>query len=274
MRLSTALYDRLDSLSTERGESMNALVNEAVARLLDAPELAPASRTADIDSRIAQDAVRRGSDAIGPLKGIAKHLSNLDMVALAAVVWAAAARLVAEADGPEVASVDFTRTAEVVERGNHHELAVVLYEQAIQLDTNNLEATNRLGQRLHHLAQRHDDLDRFRRAEQLLAKVTFLDNHAKLFHGWAAYRVAAADNDELGTDRARAELVEALKSWAFSDRDASSRRAWIRQLTNLAREPALQGCVEDLVRFANRSAAWEPIDLADVPADAAVISET
>jgi tetratricopeptide (TPR) repeat protein len=239
---------------------MNDLVGQAVAELLKRPDLDPAPKSEDISTSIAQDAVLVGPEAIGPLKGIAKHCMNRSQVALASVLYAAAARLVLEADGPEAASQELARTAGVLESASHFELAVSLWREALVLDPNNLTAVNRLGQRLHHQAQQADnDVDRYREASALLARVTFMDNHAKLFHGWSCLQVARADGDVEGEARARGEVVEALKHWAFGQRDGNSRRSWLRQVRRL-REMGLLDAAEELVEFANRNAEWGHLD--------------
>ena len=89
-----ALYSQLEALSERRGESMNKLVATAVAALVERDDLAPLAAGSDIHPKIARDAIRQGTEAIAPLKGIAKHASNRDQMALAAVCWAAAGRLV------------------------------------------------------------------------------------------------------------------------------------------------------------------------------------
>lgn len=135
---------------------MNELVGRAIADMLGRPDLAPVRTAEDISSQIARDAIRSGPEAIGPLKGIARHCANVGQPALAAVLWAAAARLVlvTPEQGPEAAANEFAHTAAVMEESNHFEIAVALWQEALALDPNNLVAANRLGQRLHHLAQR------------------------------------------------------------------------------------------------------------------------
>lgn len=264
VRLTQPLYEQLEQLGKGRGESMNKLVGSAVATLVGQPELAPTAGAADVNAQIARDAVRQGPEAIGPLKGIAKHANNRDQVALACVLWAAAARLVAATDGLEEASQELAHSAAVAEASNHLELAVALYEEALRLDPHNLDATNRLGQRLHHLAQKHhDDVDRYREAERLLARVTFVDNHAKLFHGWSALHLARADGDRDLEDHALAEITEALKSWAFGQRADQERTSWLRHVRRLL-SADLDERAEALVEFANRNARWTPISDKDV----------
>lgn len=260
VRLPEELYARLDALAQKNGESMNKLVGTAVALLVESPDLAPTAVASDIHPRIARDAIRQGPEAIGPLKGIAKHASNRNQMVLACVLWAAAARIVAadtEGGGPEAASRELAHSAARVEK-THPELAVALYEEALQFDRNNLDAASRLGQRLHHLASLGGDIERYREAERHLSRVTFLDNHAKLFHGWSALHVARADGDCIAEERAVSEIGEALKGWAFGTRDGSERLSWLKQIQRL-RNAGLSDEAQVLVDFANRNARWEPI---------------
>jgi tetratricopeptide (TPR) repeat protein len=258
VRLPEPLYEELEAASRRVGTSMNQLMGSAIAAYLERPDLAPAGVGQDINTQIARDAVRQGPEAIAALKGIAKHASNRGQVTLAAVLWAAAARLVAGTEGPERAADELAHTAHVANSNGRVELAVTLWEEALRLDPNNLEVVNRLGQVLHHLAQRHDDVDRYREAERHLARVTFVDNHAKLFHGWSALRIARADRDADLEERAVGEIEEALKSWAFGQRDGQDRRRWLRQVQRLGEVGHLQEATA-LVAFANRNAGWEAI---------------
>jgi tetratricopeptide (TPR) repeat protein len=275
VRLPADLYRELAALRGRTGESMNKLIGDAVAAFVDRPDLALTSAPSDINARIAQDAVRQNTNAIGPIIGIANHASNRGQTALASVLYAAAARLIREKDGPETASIELVRSAKAAEQSRYFELAVALYEEALQLNPNNLEASNRLGQRLHHLAASHgDDIERYRRAADQLARVTFVDNHAKLFHGWSALYVARAEGDPYAEERAVAEIEEALKHWAFSQRADDQRRSWLRQVQRLVRA-GLGVRAEALIEFANSNARWSPIEPADLapssePADSAI----
>jgi tetratricopeptide (TPR) repeat protein len=257
IRLSPGLYESLNARRSEGG-SMNDLIGDAIAAYVGQPDLSP-KRTPDINPQIARDAVRMGPEAIPALKGIAKHASNRDQVALACVMWVAAARLVAAAQGPELAAQELAHSAHVAEESKRYELAVALWKEALGLDPNHLESANRLGQRLHHLAASGgDDIDRYREAERLLARVTFVDNHAKLFHGWSALYVARADGDPYKRDAALTEIEEALKAWAFGQRQPIERNRWLRQVRRLV-ATGNRSHAEGLVEFANRNAQWEPI---------------
>jgi hypothetical protein len=234
VRLPPALYRELRDHAEQRGTSMNNVIADALAGHLDRADLAPTAVPKDIDSRIAADAVAESDRTIGALKGIAKHLLNLGQVGLSAVVYSAAARVIASTEGDAAASRELAFTADQVQRHNHLELAVVLYEECLRRDPNNLEAVNRLGQLLHHLGQRAaDDLDRYRRASELLSRVTFIDNRAKLFHGWAKLHVSRSEGDPYGEEAAAREIEEAMKAWAFGEHDAAERERWLRQLRRL-----------------------------------------
>jgi len=264
VRLPEPLSAQLQALSEHRGVSMNSLIGEAVATLVARPDYAPSGVVGDIGPKIAKDAVRIGSEAIGPLKGIAKHVSNRGQTALACVLWAAAARLVAASSGEGAASVEFAHSAAVAEKDNHFELALALYGEALRLDPNNLEAVNRLGQRLHHLAQlENDNVDRYREAERHLARVTFLDNHAKLFHGWSAFHAARADKDAYREGQALGEIEEALKGWAFGQTNGQARLSWLRQVRRL-HSAGLPDRANSLLVFANRNARWAPVSEGDL----------
>lgn len=260
VRLPNELYEELQALSTRTEKSMNKLIGDAVADLVDRPDLTMTSAPSDINAKIAQDAVKQTDEAIGPLKGIAHHASNRGQIALSAVLYAAAARVIGKKDGPEEASKELARSAMAAEQSRYYELAVALYEESLRVNPNNLEAANRLGQRLHHLAARGDDVERYRAAAELLGRVTFVDDHAKLFHGWSALHVARADGDPYAEERAIAEIEESLKKWAFSQRRDEERRSWLRQVQRLS-TLGLRANAEALVDFANHTARWRPISL-------------
>lgn len=80
--------------------------------------------------------------------------------------------------------------------------------------------------------------------------------HAKLFHGWAALHVARADADSLAEERALAEIDEALKRWAFGQREGSERARCVK--SSACGRPAL---ATKPIRSSNspRNARWDPI---------------
>jgi tetratricopeptide (TPR) repeat protein len=252
VRLPPALYRELRHYADQHGTSMNNVIADALAGHLGRPDLAPTSVPKDIDSRIAADAVGESDRTVGALKGIAKHLLNLGQVALSAVVYAAAARMIAGTEGDAAASRELAFTADQVQRHNYLELAVALYEECLRRDPNNLEAVNRLGQLLHHLGQRAgDDLDRYRRASELLSRVTFIDNRAKLFHGWTKLHLSRSEGDRYGEEAALREIEEAMKAWAFGQHDATERDRWLRQLRRLIDfDEKYSGLAHELIEFA------------------------
>jgi len=256
VRMPEELYARLESLAETRGESMNKLVATAVAVLVERDDLAPLAAGADIHPKIARDAIRQGPEAIAPLKGIAKHASNRDQMALAAVCWAAAARLVTAQQGATAGSQELAHSAAMLARTNFRELTIALYEEAVTLDPHNLDAVNRLGQLLHHAAQAaSDDVERYREAASLLARVTFVDDRARLFHGWATLHIARAEGDELAVTRSISEIDEAMRRWAFAARDPKERASWERQVERL-RDLGYLSEADALVSFGGQHSRW------------------
>lgn len=259
LRLPTPLYEQLQEASDTTGESMNQLIAVALARFLERPELVAASGEGDVDEGLAAAAIADGSAAIGPLKGLAKHLTNRGQPVLASVLYAAAARLIADEEGAEAGSRELVRTGNLMERTGHTEAATALYEKAIALNPSNLEASSRLGQRLHHLAyQQGDDVEMYRRAAEHLRSAASVDNYAKLFYGWSALHVARADGSQADADSARRHIKQALERWAFGQQDPASRPRWMRQLRDLL-EVGEDDLVQDLIDFARANTHWDPI---------------
>ncbi len=248
----------LDAHREATGEnlSMNKLVQRAVSDAISREDLAPLAVSADINSKIARDAVRQGTEAIAPLKGIAKWAQGREQMALAAICWAAAARLVTGQLGPEAGSQELSHSAAVLAQTNYRELTIALYEEAVALDPNNLDAVNRLGQLLHHSAQADgDNPSKYRQAAELLSRVTFVDDRARLFHGWSTLFVWRSENDTNGVGQALAEIDEALRRWAFAARDPRDRSAWERQIARL-RDAGYGDRADELTKFAEQHARW------------------
>jgi tetratricopeptide (TPR) repeat protein len=264
VRLPEPLYEALESMSRRTKQSMNHLVGEAIAHKVEKPDLTPAPPSGDVNAQIAKDAIQVGPEAIGPLKGIAKHLSNRGQMVLACVVWTAAARLVLQQDGRERASAELAMTARRAEESGKLELALGLYTEALSLDPENLECANRLGQRYHHQAQHYgDDVERYRKAKGYLDRVREFDNHAKIFHGWAVLHVARHDGDGPAETEGLREIIEAMRSWAFGQRDGMVRGSWLRQVRRLC-SAGLEKEARALADFANRNALWTRIDESDL----------
>lgn len=250
------LYVQLERASVARGESMNKIVQQAVAELVGRADLSPLASGADVHPKIARDAVRQGPEAIAPLKGIAKWAQGRDQMALAAICWAAAARLVTAQQGPEAGSQELSHSAAVFAQTNLRELTIALFEEAVGLDPNNLDAVNRLGQLLHHAAQADEDNpEKYRQAAALLSRVTFVDDRARLFHGWSTLFFWRSENDANGVGRALAEIDEAMRRWAFAARDPRERSAWERQVNRL-RDAGYADRADELTKFAEQHARW------------------
>jgi hypothetical protein len=257
VRMPEALFLELKSLSERRDESMNELVKTAVAALVEREDLAPHAAGPDIHPKIARDAIRQGPEAIAPLKGIAKYASSRDQMALAAVCWAAAARLVTLQQGAVAGSQELSHSAAILARTNFRELTIGLLEEAVQLDPDNLEAVNRLGQLLHHAAQAEgNNLERYRSAAKWLSRVTFVDDRARLFHGWSTLFLARADKDQHAVSRSLSEIDEAMRKWAFASRDPKERLAWERQVERL-RGLGYNTNADELGAFGQQHARWD-----------------
>lgn len=265
IRLPDELSRHLEQLAQEAGTSMNKVVEELVAGASGLPEFAPSAGVSDIQTPIARDACHFDGEAIGPLKGIARHLFNRGQIALAAVIWTSAARLVAanpdpERGGPIAASSELTHTAMTLEKANHRELAIWLLRQALrpELNRQNRTAKNLLGQWLVKSAQRDGDVEKYREAAELLSGLVEFDSHAQLFHGLATLELALYDNDGTLRDQSVDEIARALRRWAFGNPNTNERQAWLRQLRALS-EKGADGAVDDLIAFANTEAGWERI---------------
>jgi hypothetical protein len=268
VRLSESLAEKLEELAEERGLPMNTVISDLIAEASGNPGLAPSAGPRDISVQIARDACRFGPESIGALKGIAKHLLNQDLTALSAVVYTAAARVIA-ADpdsgqgGQERASSELTATARVVESARHHELGIALLREATSLDSKNRVAENLLGQWLVRSAQRDGDVAKYEEAMMLLANLVDYDSHAELFYGLAALATADLENDKTARSSALEKIARALRRWAFGSKDNQERRKWIFQLRHLQDQGASH-LVQDLVDFANSNAGWDPISLKDI----------
>jgi len=265
LRLSDELGRELDELAKARASSMNSVIGDLIAQAVGKPVLATSAAPRDIPVAIAQDACRFGPEAIGAMKGVAKQLYERDLVAASAVVYAAAARLIASDPDPERggldrASAELTETAQKVVEANHLELGILLAQEAIQpgLNPKNRRARNLLGQWLVRSAQRDSDISKYRRAAELLAEVMEYDDRARLFHGLAALAVANSEADRTARSAALDHIDKAMRKWAFGNRNPTERRSWLNQLRRLGEYEA-SGLQESLIEFANENSSWQEI---------------
>lgn len=268
VRLSEPLAEKLEAMSEERGLPMNTVISDLIAEAAGVPELAPSSRPRDVQLPIAIDACRFGPSSVGALKGIAKHLSNQNLTALSAVVYTAAARVIAndpdqEQGGNERASSELTTTARLVKSAKNHELSIALLREATALDAKNRVAENLLGQWLVGSAQEDENIDKYKEAMSLLVNLVEYDSHAELFYGLAVLAIAGFDGDKTARSSGLDTIARALRRWAFGSKDNLERRKWINQLRKLQEHQA-NHLVQDLVDFANSNAGWDPISMKDI----------
>lgn len=246
--LHNALKERAADLG---GASMNDVVVAALRTALEGAELAVVATSGDFGDARLDLACAAVEGDIAALKGIARHYENLGRHNLSCVLYAAAARLVASSD-PVAASRELVTTASQAQRRRRSELAKVLLRTAIDLHPTNLVAQNRLGQLLYFAGD-------FKAAVEYLAPVKERDNHARLFHGWSMLRLALDAGDRVGATRAREEIVAAMETWAFGERDPSARDSWLRQLVELDRlGEDYRHAVDELLRYANENSGWHP----------------
>ncbi len=270
LRLSDELGRVLDELATTRATSMNALIGDLIADAAGKPALATSAAPRDVPNPLAMDACRFGPEAIGAIKGVAKQLFERDLVATGAVVYAAAARLIAsdrdpERGGPDRASAELTETAQRVVDAHHLELGIRLAEEALQpaLNPKNRRARNLLGQWLVRSAQRDGDVEKYRRAADLLVDVMEYDDRARLFHGLAALAVAESEGDRTARSSALDHIDKAMRRWAFGNRNEFERRSWVSQLRRLS-EFGASDIQMGLIEFANENSSWAEIRPTDL----------
>jgi hypothetical protein len=99
------------------------------------------------------------------------------------------------------------------------------------------------------------NLERYRSAAALLSRVTFIDDRARLYHGWSTLHLARAEGDQHAVTRSLAEIDEAMRRWAFASRDPKERLSWERQLERL-RDLGYVSDADELVTFASQHARW------------------
>mgnify|MGYP006269652767 CR=1 FL=1 len=272
LRLPEALAEKLNEIARSKSQSMNAVVMDLISGAGGPDGKSDQAQTRDIQGAITRDACKFGPESIGALKGIARQLYTREQFNLSAVVYTAAARVIAgdpdpERGGNERASAELTETARsIAATGNRQlELAITLAREAIKLDTNsrNRLAQNLLGQWLVRSAQRDDDVAKYTEARTLLADLVEYDSHAELFYGLAGLAVAKSKNDATGRSKSLGNVDHAMRRWAFGTKDADERDRWVKQLVRLHAQGA-DHLVADLVDFANANASWGPIGLSEI----------
>lgn len=258
VRIPPALHAQLTKRKESTGEPLNKMVVDAVAQLIDRPDLALRESAPAVPPAIAVDAIREGPAQIGALKGIGKRLIDGGQVAHGAIIYAAAARLVGQGRGGRAAEArELTRTGVLADQLGQKEVATALFEEAVRADDSELEASSRLGQQLHHQAQRSGDIEGFRRAATLLEKPAEVDDIALLFWAWCEIYVGQSDEDTARAKRGLENLERAMKKWAYRASDTREQTKWMRQLERLDDVPGGTQLKLDLLAFAKANSRWE-----------------
>jgi tetratricopeptide (TPR) repeat protein len=251
VELHQALKERAESLPDI---TMNDLVIAGIKNVLEGTELTVVTGSEMTDARLDLAVAAIGGE-IGALKGTAQHFLNLGRTNLAFLLYWTAAEAIGRTD-PKDASKELARTA--VEAKTQRPLEMALLRAALRWNPNNEVAKNRLGQLLYFEQDYEGALEH-------LAPVTQRDNRAKLFHGWATLHVATSQGNRAGITRGREEIVSALETWAFGERDARQRHQWLRQVATLDEQgPEFRQTVLELIAYANDNTSWPPIALEDL----------
>lgn len=268
VRVPRTLHRRLAERAAHEGCSLNQLVTSVLAEGASvAPVQTPDAVTVDAHEDLAAVAVRSAPQAIGPLKGIAKHLRDRGAVNLACLVYAHAAARVHEAEGAQAASRDLGMAAALARRAGHWMLAEALFRESVRLDPTNLRSLSGLGQLLHH-HQRHEE------AITYLQPAAGVDNHARLFLGWSRLLFGLEHQEDDQVAAGIEALTEALRNWADGNTSDSDRVSWERQLRRLrALGSRFEDEVHQLVEFANAHAGWGVLD-ADAVVEPSGLDET
>lgn len=209
----------------------------------------------EVHEDLAALAVQRGPESIGPLKGIARFLRDQGAIRPACLIYTLASERIFDAEGPEAASRELGAAAALARRHGDVELAEALFRESVDRDPENLRSRSGLGQLLHHRGA-YDE------AAEWLEPAAEVDNHARLFYGWSLLLAGLERGDATQQTEGEELVAEALRRWAYGNRDAADRPRWLRQLQRLGGlGDDYEGAVLDLVDFANTQASgWHPID--------------
>lgn len=243
----------LRQLAGSAGVTMYELAAKAVVAAVEGGAV-----TVHADPRLGDVRVDEALKVIGgdPDAGmsVARHYMNLNKPYLAAVVATFAAERAAASNAAH-ASRELTRFA-----GERLpiSLKIALLERAVAIHDANLVARNLLGQQLYFDK-------RYKEAIEHLAKTRARDNRARLFHGFALLRLSLPGKRS-ETLQGRDEVVEALRTWSFGNRDPQERARWIRQVAELdSCGSQFAHTVDELIEEANMTSDWkEPISRADI----------
>ncbi|MGH8906830.1 MAG: toxin-antitoxin system HicB family antitoxin [Egibacteraceae bacterium] len=260
VRAPRSLHRELSQLAEREGVSLNQMIVTLLSgALVNDASLPTASHASnDAHEEIVADALAHEREAIGPAKGIATFLREKGAINLACLVFSMAAERVGEAEGAAEASRELGATAALARRHGRQRLAEVLWRQSLRKDPTNLRSRSLLGQLLHHQG-------RYPEAAEYLEAASRVDNHALLFLGWSLLRHGLDIDDRDLATRGLRSIRSAMERWAYQNRVAADRTAWLRQLQHLVPlGPSYREEVTELVNFANANAGWTEVSLDEV----------
>ena len=260
VRLPRSLHRHLSERAEAEGCSLNQLVTHLLTLALARDEQPSHEEESTIDAheQIASDAVAGGKSSIGALKGVATFLKTKGSTNLAAIVYAFAARVVADGEGREAAAKEAGMAAAMARREGSFRVAEALWRESLRYDATNLRSASALGQLLHHQG-------RFDEAIEWLERAKIVDQYASLFYGWSLLERSRQMGDDAGARDGLKELTDSLRKWAYQNGDRRGRTSWIRHLQRLrlsGEEYAEE--VEALREFANSQSNWEQIGAQDI----------
>jgi len=232
------------------GTSMNDLVVLGVRHVVEGGDLVVTpSGVADAHEDLVVLAIE---GEIGPAKGIARHYVDTGQHNLGALLYWVTARMQSD---PRVIATELVRSADEI-RKRSRAIAKAMLRDALRHNPASDVAKSRLGQLLYFEGD-------YQGAIELLERVREDDNYAKLCYGWSTLELASDSSTE--AIRARDEIVVALRRWALGQRSPASREKWLDQVARLmARGPAFEQAVDDLVAYANDNASWAPIAMSEI----------
>jgi antitoxin HicB len=258
VRVPRSLHRRLSVRADAEACSLNQLVTTLLAEAVD-PQATKAPTTGtDAYEDITADAIARGADAIGALKGIGTFLRNRGDINLACLIYSVAAeRSATGPGGTQEAAKEFGTAGALARRERRMRLAEALWRQSLQRDYTNIRSRSSLGQLLHHQG-------RYEEAIEFLESVADVDDYARLFLGWSRLQLGLSDDHADMVEVGLRDVIAALRRWcAYASR--ADRSSWLRNVRRLhLLGPRFREEIDQLISFANSNANWPKISSTEV----------